>query len=902
MRANTATIFGWLIIALMLFAGPELSVIVPPARAVLLSGDTPLRPYGPYAQQVKVSVYTNDASELTDFRGGKLDYFDWTLKHADFNALQSNGDAFIAASADAGMFQTDINHHAGIFGIATQQARTDFTTFPDGGIGGLPASTKEPTANGILAIKAIEHLIDKSSFINAGDCASGFCSAVDDPIPYAVCGYPAGAGGPGSAPFTGPLAPCTTYAQRAAWDNLFSTTTLCATGTLDPCAFRLAPGANGNPSVADLAAAKTYLQAAGLILDTGTGKLCFPASGQTGNCSAASGSGQIIYAIRSDDPKRRLMGTIIANAIDSIFDAGPGGIPVTHRILGNISQLGKRVFLSVPADDWNLYTGGWGLALDATHFNGLYDADFASNFCGGDPSLFNLNYGFYCNPQFNFLQRKATFTDIGLVAFNADMQAAANAAGNTGMILTIYSRNSQTLAHNGWAGLVNVNGAGFESDFNWSNAYQKAGYVSTGGLGLPGGGNPNLLRAGFRQGTDSLNEFQAGTVWEAHILGQIYDSPGHFNPRGSTATPDPAFSPYEALLPVIGTPGVTETFCHAGADCVTALNQVGFHVPGVPDTEPVTVVQLIFRNDILFHDGVQLTANDYVKSILAYRDVPQGGFGQAAAFANLLDVKVPIPLSSFGSFSVQLTFDGQSFLNKLNALGAPILPLHVWDTNGDGFICSDLGLGSCAGRAADFSTAACNTLAQSMPQPAGNNAALAAGCIEVTGTDFDPMASGFLIGSGPFQCLDLDTGKPGGSCSQTAAGAKTGQAVGPNGRFLLTRNDKNAYCCPTDPNGATLIADASSGALTNAEINAATPLARFAMTDQSHFIDASHFGWIIDVLDLSIGSSNFGSTGNSRLALAIATSADNNIGGTFGASTLFDSDRTNVGNTYTIGY
>lgn len=790
MRENTLAFHAWITIALILFTVPALPV-VPSASAVELPSHTLWRPYGPYVKQVLITVFTNEISELAAFQSGQLDWYDWVIPRAQIPGLIANPDALVSPPArGVGRFQIDINHHFPMLGIAQQQPRVDFTTIQDGRFF-EHQSTMEPTPAGIHVRQAIAHLIDKASFVrDASPCAGGFCEATDDPMAPLGC--------------LEDLPPCSTLSQRAAWDTLHPT--CAAVGATTPCAYHLAPGpGQGRPSTEDLQAAREHFLAAGLRDDDRNGLIDFPASGQ------------IVFAIRADDPRRNLLGTVMADALDSLFDRGPRDEPIVRRVIGSI-QIGLTIFLSEPADDWHLYTGGWSSGFDASHLFVLHDSYFASNFCGGPQSLFNLNYGFYCNPAFDEAVERGTFDAKTVDGFNLHHQKAVDIAGKTIMTIPVYSRSGvRTLAHNGWDGVVDTWGNSIADTFNWFNMRQKPGYVSTGGLGLPGGGNPDLLRAGFRQGTSRLNIFHAGSVWEAYIIFNILDSPGGFNP----VTNPFLGQPYETSVI-----SVKEAFNDNGAD----------QRPGTPDDEPVTVIEMIFRNDLQFHDGVQVTAVDFLKSGLAFRDVPMGGFGFASTWAPLLSSFVPIPDSNCGNLCVQLVLKGQSFLHRPNIFESPILPLHLWDTNGDGFVCSALGIGSCQGRAAD----------------------------PTTDVNFDPMAARIMVGHGPWMCLS-PSGVPGGSCSRTAAGNPGGQSIGPGGSFLLTRFDGYVFCCPT---------------------KTGTPLHRFSLADVNK-------DWKIDLTDFVLAA------GDQALQALIIASLDQKLGGAQG-KVLTGVDLTNTGNLYPV--
>lgn len=852
-----------MLIASILFVIPSLPTLIPTVNADVEQPPTLWRPYGPYVKEVLASVFSNEVSELAAYDSGQLDWFDWTLAPAQITPHANNPDDRVSQSVpEAGIFEVDINSRVALLGVAQQEpAGPCSTVSTDPQFEGLfgTCSSLRQTEAGRQVRKALAHLIDKATFVaDTPLCQGGRCVAVDDQIPAAVCLE-------GETAATEPtVEPCSTLAQRNAWESAalslphFSTAACPAdiVGTAQtPCAYHEAAGPGlGAPSVADKIAACEHLLAAGLTLNNGASGSAALASCATVADSDSLGlefsfpsNGQLVFAIRSDDARRTQLGTAMADALDSLFEK-PGGTPVVFRQFGNIAALGATVFLSSPDTDYGLYTGGWGLGLDATHIFPLYDSEFASDFCGGTPSLFNLNYGFYCSNAFDIQTEQGTFGALSLGAFNAPHREASNIAGNDVMTIPAYSRASRTLVADSWDGSVHVKGDGYANTFNWFNMRQNPSFVSTGGRGLPNPGPDgirgtadDILRVGFRQGTSKLNIFHAGTVWESYIIFNILDSPAGANPRALT---NPFFEPYETHLL-----SVTEEFNTKGAD----------QIEGNADDELVTVLNLVFRGDITFHDGVQETAEDFLRTGLALRDVPQGGFGGAAIWAPLLSSSLPIPGSNCGNLCVQLVLTGQSFLHKFNIiLGTPILPLHLWDAGadgtpntgdageGDGFICSALAIGSCAGLPADGTT----------------------------DINYDPMANKIMVGSNAFMCLGpgpdgvrgTSDDNVGGSCSETAAGVLGGQSITTNGRFLLTRYDAYPYSSP--------------------QITG-TKLHNLAIADVDN-------DWQVDVVDFVLAS------GDLALQALIQVQIDFKLGGTPG-QTFNDVDTSNTGNAYAIG-
>jgi len=148
------------------------------------------------------------------------------------------------------------------------------------------------------------------------------------------------------------------------------------------------------------------------------------------------------------------------------------------------------------------------------------------------------------------------------------------------------------------------------------------------------------------------------------------------------------------------------------------------------------------RKTMRWHDGTPITADDVKFSILNYRDIPAALFAGEVSLVNAVNVLSPD--------TVEIVWRGRSLSHLLNS-GVPIIPKHLWDADSDGI---------------------------------ADPAKVAAG--------FDPLASGILVGSGPWVCRSLfaaDLGTIGTGCGINSDGTRSGQDIRPGGKMLLEKYD-----------------------------------------------------------------------------------------------------------------
>jgi ABC-type transport system substrate-binding protein len=492
----------------------------------------------------------------------------------------------------------------------------------------------------------------------------------------------------------------------------------------------------------------------------------------------ANKGNQLLFFLRSSQ-FRKAFGQIIADSLNFLFGTPNNGATIPNQtppctvlyvtLAGGNCNIPTGVMSPSPSCifdatcSWNLYTGGWAVGTGPGLLYFAYYSSLASSVCGGLSSKTAVsldNYGFYCDPQFDTFAFAAEFkatTIAGLVQFFA---RAAETGALNGMTVPGFTPTSQFVALNGWnfqqctgtpcsptqSSLVPTFGKGFFAGSGyWSllNMRQVPGYTPSNPNYKPGGGNPDLIRRGWGQGTSNLNPFWGGTVWDLELISLIYESMLQANPvtggvvdgqvvDWQTTSHSSTFNP-------------AEVSCNTLNGCVTGTTTTLWHL----------------RNDAVFQDGTSLTATDVVYTILSYRDVPSFNFKNSVSSVTSAVTIDPL--------TVQVKFQGPNPLEVLALGQLPIIPAHIWEP-----ICG----------------------------PIVNGAVPSGPTSQCANPSFDPMAQGIMIGSGPWKCVVPfgfpNAGHVGGSCI-TSAGSLIGQSMPTGSQVLLTRNAGYMRCCPDDP-------------------------------------------------------------------------------------------------------
>jgi ABC-type transport system substrate-binding protein len=493
-------------------------------------------------------------------------------------------------------------------------------------------STRQLTQAGIYIGRALAHLLDKPSFVNAFFKGA---ATYDDEMLAPAQGVP----------------------------NLFSITAECADHPwFNPCnpvsgynfvSDSIAGGSewwttaignsvppSGYSGVSDIRAACDSFVKAGFTVvgganSTDCGDVALASIGTIVPSSYAhlSNNGQQVKLDFRSNNGRKQLGVIIGDSLNFLFgtpnygQAFPGQTPpctVLYNTLGCTLHFPLSQFLCEFGDGafpgcWQLYMGGFSLDPTPDNLYGLFYSSFASNICGGTYTSEPNDYPFYCDPQFDTFAGAGEFASSLSLADQFFARAAAIGASNV-MDVPLFSGVDTFVELNGWnfqqctgspcasseSSIVNTLGSGTEQAY-WTllNARQVPGYnpcavpdaPSSCAQYVPGGGDPTLIRRGFSQDTDNFNPFQASSLWDFEVVSQIFDSMLRANPL--TGGVDGQIVDWQ-ITSYASSFNPSEVSCNAYLGCAMGTTTQLWHL----------------RNDLKFQDGNPVTANDVAYSIL----------------------------------------------------------------------------------------------------------------------------------------------------------------------------------------------------------------------------------------------------------------------------------------------
>lgn len=585
--------------------------------------------------------------------------------------------------------------------------------------------------NGVQIRQGIAHLIDKVKFVTNDPNIGGTGTAIDNPVPPSNGGLPA-------------PNPC-------GWDPSFPESGPgCIVGATGGVAYHLGSAAGVNypwqPALgsADFCAAAQHFINAGIA----TGK--DPTTCVLTGIAPSVSQHPVNFFIRSDDAARLDLGNGLAQEICALFGQGfitscqsylttvPG--PITAFPGFTTSTTGVNLL-------WGMYTAGF---VNVFPFDSSLYFGYNSRFVSGVPSIQTPtgpcssqsvpsnsagNYLYLCNPSYDNETAQMEFSPCITAPGDPAYGSINNGPGGN------CSGTTQLSAVSAGVQAENLFGQGSYTIPVFSTS-QQYGYLSNwsripnnDGLGLPNyftwldaySATPTIagtVRQGFKQETRSLNPYIASTAWDFYILGNIYDSLEQVNPLSNDQLLD------WMALSVFQTPN----------------SQLGY----TPPQGTVSSFRVTLRSDLYWQDGRQVTPWDVKFSYLTLKAT--GAF-QGTVLAPISGITV------IGSMQFDINLNLVGPFTLLSLTSVTVIPGRYWST--------------CAGSIWD-SYVSTSHVPDSCMQADSN---------KIT-TNYDPLANGILIGSGPWECKN-NAGVLGAGCSSTGF-----QNPGPGGSYTLQRFGK----------------------------------------------------------------------------------------------------------------
>jgi len=543
---------------------------------------------------------------------------------------------------------------------------------------------------------------------------------------------------PGASPHGSPLS------VQCSWDSLPQYHDNC------DFAFHAGPPCPGgfctDPSQPDFCAAVSYLiqanadsgGALGLNRDPvappdGFGFRCGIDPNSPGFTTIAANP--VLAFIRNNDPYRLYMGSGMMNAMNVLFTR-----TVVSPTYGDIARARPIVFrdgVLKGAALWDWYTGGHSTAGPfADNLYPLFNSLFASDACGGPQVLSPPNNPFDCVASLD-ADTAAAQNSGDVSTFIAATLRAFNDFGSHALELPAYTHGERTVALKSAGGLVNQLGTGF-SGFGFT--------------GFTGYNNFYSLLSAHRGGYTPVNPIYAFGGGDPTIL--------RYGLSGGTSELNVFNAQEENDLKVMSEI-YDLLFTGSPVDPGQIFCWMCDNYQQTVDPSGNTHFTVELRQGLRWQDGTPLTAYDVKFSYMAERDY-SANFGSGVAGLLLNSTSV------ISNTELDIVMSGVS-VDWLPILsGTVIIPRSIWELKS--------GPGS-AGTPQGYGEVGIPDLAKVYQ-------------------NYDPMTAHTLIGSGPFACIDLNTGVVGGGCALTAAGTPSGQAIPAGGTMLLTRYD---FTSPSGP-------------------------------------------------------------------------------------------------------
>lgn len=370
--------------------------------------------------------------------------------------------------------------------------------------------------------------------------------------------------------------------------------------------------------------------------------------------------------------------------IEARLEGNPGGSVPNLRDYGPgiMVERYERFFIEQPPlTFFNLYTGSWSLSREPTHFYYLYNSKFYWPDPSTAPNYFNVH-----DREIDRLSELIVFAPDVPTAKQAvlDIQTRMNepdAVFNIPVANAIERKAfKKTYETTGayWRGLINSAGHGI----NTGAAPEVDSFLNAHPEGMETGGT---IKYGWMYNTmpTSLNPFQYAWFWDAEALFRIYQT--------LLAT-----NPYD---PVGGGPGVTPP---GDLPWMAWSWEIGTWIDGEGNIKDKYTFYL--RNDVYFHDGTKMTAEDvwYTIKLGFYQAEDHPEYGWTALpptfWSNIMDIDITkpdeevMPDGPLG-YTIVLYYKVKDIWSFWRAgTGIPIVPKEKWwdkfypnPTGSDGF-------------------------------------------------------------------------------------------------------------------------------------------------------------------------------------------------------------------------
>jgi len=680
-------------------------------------------PAGAAEDTFQATIFTDESSEFTNIQTSSpsIDLTDWPLT-PDLTGPFTTSPNFLITStiSAAGNFEVEFMLAANFWGVSMNFGNS--------------------TA-GINVRQGIWHVLDTAKFASAEPSLAGQAVALDSPNPSDNVGGLL------------PVNPCN-------WDSAFPETfSNCSNPPAGGLAYHLgtAAGAGGfvwnqAPGSADMNAAAQHFVTAGIA--TGFN----PTTSVLTGISSAALSNPVNFFIRNDNTPRLDLGNSMAEQICYLF-TGAYTVPCGYLTVtrGPITAFpGFTTSTTAVNLSWGMYTAAFGsvagpLPFDST-FYFLYNSQFVSGIpaiksptgpCSANsvPTVSAPNYMYVCDPVYDSITNQMEFASSLPSALNFGAQAETR-FGNHAYTIEVFEQNEQFgYQNNGWIRADNNAGSGLPNFWTWLNAWNPSPVV------------PGTLRQGFKQTTSSVSPFIDSTVWDAYIVGNIYDSLAVTNPTSGGQLI------YWMALSVNQLPNSGLTY--------------------TPPAGTSQTFRFTLRSDMFFQDGRKVTSFDVAFSYLALKGTGAfagGGATPMTGVTILSPSQLDINLGAFGPFTL------------LSLTTVPILPGAYWTNAGSS--AWNNAIMSCA-----TTNAPCYPAQYTINSANPTTTSCALNCTFPTtlmnvntaqiGAAYDPIANHTLVGSGPWECGTVTSSGSSTSCSSSGT---ENPPVG--GSYTLTRFGK----------------------------------------------------------------------------------------------------------------